>query len=101
MTATPAYLLIQGPISNQAKWAEYRKAVMPVIERYGGKHLTGSGTPQLLEGSHHDWIIAMFAFASVQAIQDFWNSPEYVPVKQIREGAADLDIWIVPGSPPS
>jgi uncharacterized protein (DUF1330 family) len=31
------------------------------------------------------------------AIHAFWNSPEYVPVKKIRQGAAVLDIWAMEG----
>ena len=97
MTLT-AYLVVEGSITDQAKWAEYRKAVMPLIARHGGKHLTGAGRPELLEGAHDERIIAIFAFPSVEAIHAFWQSPDYVAVKEIRRNAADLNIWIVPGS---
>ena len=93
-----AYLVVEGSITDPAKWAEYRKAVVPLIARNGGKHLTGAGHPELLEGTRHGLIIAIFAFPSVEAIHGFWRSPDYVPVKEIRRGAADLDIWIVPGA---
>ena len=33
----------------------------------------------------------------MQAIEDFWASPEYVVLKRMREGAAELDVWAVPG----
>ena len=93
-----AYLVVEGSITDDAKWAEYRKAVVPLIARYGGKHLTGAGAPELLEGTHDGRIIGIFSFPSLQAIHQFWRSPDYVPVKEIRRDAADLDIWIVPGS---
>ncbi len=27
----------------------------------------------------------------------FWNAPEYIDVKRLRAGAAELDIWAVQG----
>jgi uncharacterized protein (DUF1330 family) len=33
----------------------------------------------------------------MEAIHSFWNSSEYVPMKELRRDAANLDIWAVPG----
>jgi uncharacterized protein (DUF1330 family) len=41
--------------------------------------------------------IALFEFPSMDSIREFWNSPEYVAVKELRRGAAVLEIWAVPG----
>jgi uncharacterized protein (DUF1330 family) len=41
--------------------------------------------------------LVIFEFPSLDAIHAFWNSPEYGPVKKIREGAAVVDIWAVAG----
>jgi uncharacterized protein (DUF1330 family) len=32
-----------------------------------------------------------------RGIHAFWDSPEYVPVKKLREGAAVPDVWAVEG----
>ena len=93
-----AYLVIEGSIHDQVKWAEYRKAVVPLIIQYGGKHLTGAGKPELLEGAHPGRTIAIFAFPSPEAVHRFWRSPEYAVVQELRRGAADLEVWIVPGA---
>ena len=42
--------------------------------------------------------MALFAFESMERIQSFWDSPAYVPVKALREGAAKLEIRAVPGA---
>jgi uncharacterized protein (DUF1330 family) len=39
----------------------------------------------------------LFEFPSMETIHQFWNSPEYIPVKELRRGAAILEIWAVPG----
>ena len=91
-----AYMLVQGTITDEARYAEYRRAVVPLIETFGGKHVRG-GAVELLEGRQDERRTALFEFPSVQAIHAFWNSPEYGPVKELRRGAADLEIWAIPG----
>jgi uncharacterized protein (DUF1330 family) len=33
----------------------------------------------------------------MDAIRAFWTSAEYQPVKQLRAGAGDLDVWAIEG----
>ena len=91
-----AYMLVQGTITDEKQYGKYRQAVMPLIEKFGGKHLRG-GTVELLEGQQDERRTALFEFPSMEAIRMFWDSPEYGPVKLLRRGAADLDIWAIPG----
>ena len=92
-----AYLIIEGTVTKPDNWDDYRKAVVPLIGRFGGRHLNQPGGVKLLEGSH-DWIVALFEFPTMKALEEFWNSPDYVPVKALRQGAAQLDIRAVPGT---
>ncbi len=62
----------------------------------GGKHLNAPGY-RMLEGEHDDWTVALFAFDAMEQIQRFWDSPDYVSVKSLRENAAILDVRAVPG----
>lgn len=94
----PAYLLIEGTISDRNKWTEYRQAVLPLIAQFGGKHITRGGGVERLEGGRDDWSIALFEFPSMEAVHAFWNSPDYAPIRALRHGAADLDVWAVPGA---
>jgi len=91
-----AYMIVQSTISNEEQFGKYRRAVLPLIERFGGKHLRG-GAVELLEGHQDERRIALFEFPSMEAIHDFWNAPEYIPVKELRRGAAVLEIWAIPG----
>lgn len=93
----PAYLIIEGEVTDQTKWAEYSKAVVPLIERFGGKHLNAPRSSETLEGVHKDWIVALFEFGSMGELKAFWNSPDYVPVKAVRQNAATLEIKAVAG----
>jgi uncharacterized protein (DUF1330 family) len=92
-----AYMIVQIAISNEQQFAKYRAAVGPLIERFGGKAVIRSGTVEVLEGHHDGRRMVMFEFPSLEDIHAFWNAPEYGPVKELRRGAATLDIWAVAG----
>lgn len=91
-----AYMLVQGLINDEEQYGKYRQAVMPLIERFGGMHVRG-GRVELLEGRQDERRTALFEFPSIEAVRAFWNSPEYGPVKELRCGAAELEIWAIPG----
>jgi len=91
------YLIVLATITNEEKWTQYRKAVVPLIQTFGGRHISRGGNAQLLEGTHESWRVAMFEFPSMDAIREFWNSPEYRDVKELRRDAATLEVWAVPG----
>lgn len=93
-----AYLIIEGTVTDAAKWSEYSKAVVPLIVRFGGRHLNKPSDVTLLEGTHNNDIVALFEFPTMESIEAFWHSPEYVPVKQLRQNAATLEIRAVPGA---
>ena len=91
-----AYLVITVIITDEEQFGIYRDAVMPLIAKFGGKHARG-GPAELLEGVPENRHVALFEFPSMDAIRSFWDSPEYVPVKELRRGAAKMDAWAVPG----
>ena len=90
------YMIVRSKITDEERYGRYREAVMPLIETFGGRHVRG-GMVELLEGQQDDRRIALFEFPSMDSVHAFWNSPEYVPVRELRRGAADLEIWAVPG----
>ena len=92
-----AYLVMTLTIEDEARWGSYRDAViMPLIARFGGRHMTGAGALERLEGPYDGRRVAMFA--SMADVQAFWGSPDYAAVKGLRRGAATLDAWAVPGA---
>jgi uncharacterized protein (DUF1330 family) len=92
-----AYFIVQATISDESQYQKYREAVVPLINNHGGRLVIRAGKSDLLEGSSDARRLVVFEFPSMDAIRAFWNSPEYVPVKKLRQGAATLDIWAVEG----
>lgn len=94
-----AYMILQSRVSDSAAMARYRDAVMPLIARFGGRHVVRAAPIEVLEGRPQDRRLSIFEFPTLEAIHDFWNSPDYVPVKALRRNAAEFDIWAVAGVP--
>ena len=92
-----AYFIVQSTISDEQQYQKYRDAVIPLIAQFGGKFVVKGAKVEVLEGQHDGRRLVMFEFPSMDAIHAFWNSPAYVPVKAIRQAAAMLDVWAVPG----
>jgi uncharacterized protein (DUF1330 family) len=91
-----AYLMVQSTISDQAQYQKYRDAVMPLIHSFGGKVVV-RGAVEVLEGQPDARPMVVFEFPSLDAVKAFWNAPDYVPVKKLREGVATLNVWAVAG----
>ena len=90
-----AYLMVQSTIGDQAQYQKYRDAVLPLIKSFGGKVIV-RGAVEVLEGAPDARPMVVFEFPSLDAIKAFWTSPDYVPVKKLREGVATLNVWAVP-----
>jgi uncharacterized protein (DUF1330 family) len=93
----PAYLIVQSTISDEPQYQKYREAVVPLIIKHGGKFIVRGAKVETLEGDHDGRGMVIFEFPSKDAINAFWNSPEYMPIKKIRQGAAVIDVWVVEG----
>lgn len=93
----PAYMVVQINITDPDQFARYRAAVPSVVEAFGGRYLVRGAPVEVMEGSHDGRRLVLFEFPSLEAIQKFWHSPEYAAVKPLRDNAAEVDAWAVPG----
>ena len=92
----PAYFIVQNTIKDEAQYQKYVQAVVPFIASFGGKLVARRAKVAVLEGEHDERPVVMFEFPDMEAIHAFWNSPDYVPIKKLREGIATMNIWAFP-----
>ena len=102
MTETRSYMIIFVQTSDRDKFiAGYAKATAPVVAKYGGKYVMRAPGGMLLEGSEANnfWgdgaSVAISEWLDRDAIQAFWDSPEYQEVKKLREGIADVQVIVI------
>ncbi|MHC4047575.1 DUF1330 domain-containing protein [Bradyrhizobium sp. 23AC] len=93
----PAYFIVQSTITDEAQYQKYVQSVVPLITKFGGKLGARGAKVEVLEGQHDQRPVVMFEFPDIQAIEGFWNSPDYVPIKKLRQGIATMNIWAFPG----
>lgn len=90
-----AFMIIQADITNPEQFVEYAKRAPALIEKYGGRYRCMRGQVEQLEGKPDNRKIVVSEWPSMEAAQSFWNSDEYAELKQVRKGAAEIDVHLV------
>ena len=82
---TPAYAIVQITINDPADFNErYAQYVFPILDKFGAQMIAGSPTPQTKEGDFAGNWAAVIRFPSMQIAEDWYNSAEYLPYKELR-----------------
>ena len=92
-----SYLIADVTLIDTAAYETYRQQVPAIIAAYGGRYLVRGGETKLLEGSRSPNRTVVLEFPTMDALKTFWDSPEYRPLRVLRESAATSDIFAVAG----
>jgi uncharacterized protein (DUF1330 family) len=84
----PAYIIARIEVTNWERYREYTAATPGVIERFDGRFIVRGGEVTALEGPAETRRVVVIQFPSMARLKEFWNSPEYAPVKKLREVAS-------------
>lgn len=93
----PAYLLVELEIVDPIRFGEYRKAVVPLVEKYDGKYLAASDRVEALEGDWHPKRIVIIEFPSMQKAKEWFGCEEYREPSKIRKRAAKTKMILMEG----
>ena len=74
--------------------AEYRKGAGPIVRRHGGELLGRSNAPATLHGEAVDSVV-VFRFPDRAAVDAWLADPDYQPLKQIRDQAAQMSLILI------
>jgi len=93
------YLIVtMHGVSDPEKLLAYRKAAAPIVKQYGGEAvITPKSSQRTMEGEEALGVI-LYRFPSYDDVVNFYNCPEYRAVKEIRMGAAELQLTIAEGA---
>jgi uncharacterized protein (DUF1330 family) len=92
-----AYLIADLEVTDPATMDEYRKAVGPTLQKYGGRVIAGRGRFEVLEGSWNPKSALIVEFPSYERLKEWYDSEEYREPKATRQRAARCNIVIVDG----
>jgi uncharacterized protein (DUF1330 family) len=98
--ARPALMLIEADITDMDRFREYTVAIIPIVQRFGGRYVVMRGARDDLEGDWGATRIVISEWPSMQAARDFWNSPEYRQAVTLREGTGTFRVTLLETAPP-
>ena len=92
-----AFVIVDVDVSDPEAYDRYKADVPALIRKHGGKYLIRGGPFSVLEGSWQPSRLVIFEFPNREAVQAFYDDPEYAPLRKIRESAARTSIVVVEG----
>jgi uncharacterized protein (DUF1330 family) len=92
-----AYLIADLQITDDRAFDEYRKRVPAVIAAHSGRYLARGGATEVLEGSLTPHRTVIVEFPSMAALRAFYTSPEYRPLRELREQSAKSTLIAIEG----
>ena len=91
------YAIVNVRVIDPDRYAEYRSKAPDSISRYGGKYLARGGAVEVLEGTWNPQRLVILEFDSMERFHEWYDSPEYAPLKQLRGEASATEFVVVEG----
>jgi len=89
----PAYLIANVEVKDAEKFAEYTKATPAIIKQFGGRFLVRGGDFEICEGNWNPKRLVVVKFESMQKAKQFYNSPQYQAIINLRHNSAYTE-WV-------
>ena len=93
-----AYVIGEIEVTDPATYEEYRRQVMAVVTKYGGKFIVRGGKVETLEGGWAPRRFVALEFPSMEQAQKWYRSPEYAPLIALRKKASRGKLILVEGA---
>lgn len=96
----PVYMVIAGETRDRARMAQYSRALAAsgLYERLGGYYVNTPRPVAVFEGPvPDDFVTLVVRFPSLDAAQQFWNSPQYqndVKPLRLNPSAGDYSVTV-------
>jgi uncharacterized protein (DUF1330 family) len=91
------YVVADIEVLDSAGYEEYRRQVPATIAAHGGRYLARGGATETLEG---DWSFkrcVILEFPDMERFRAWWSSPEYVPLRELRERTTRSNLIVTQG----
>lgn len=93
----PAYVIVETDIHDPEQYEQYRAASPGAVASGGGRFIARGGELAVLEGDWAPSRIVILEFPDLEAARRWYDSPDYVEARKLREGAANLRMVAVQG----
>lgn len=89
-----AYVVIDLDVTDPQGFQEYRDQARALLKKYGARNVLTDGNPLMLEGEGAPRTLVVHEFPSMEAVRQFWDSPEYQPLKELRRRHARVRVVV-------
>jgi uncharacterized protein (DUF1330 family) len=86
----PAYVVIETDVRDPEQYERYKAASPDTVQGGGGRFVVRGGELAVLEGDWNPSRLVILEFPDLEAVKQWYASPEYQEVRRLREGAANL-----------
>lgn len=93
------YWIARVDVQDPDQYDKYRAVVADPLKPFNGRFLVRAGSQEVREGVSRARTI-IIEFPSYQDAVSCYESPAYQAVKELRLGAAEIDLLIVEGIAP-
>jgi len=93
----PAYVIVETDIHDPEQYERYKAASPGAVAAGGGRFVVRGGELAVLEGDWHPSRLVVLEFEDLEAARRWYASAEYQEAKQLRDGAARLNMVAVQG----
>jgi uncharacterized protein (DUF1330 family) len=92
-----AYVIVDIEVTDPAAFEDYRSAIGANIAAFGGRYLARGGTTEVLEGNWTPKRLVILEFPTMARLKEWYNSPEYAPLLNLRKASASSNLVITDG----
>lgn len=91
------YVIADIEVTDPEAFERYRQAVPATITAHGGRYLARGGALTVLEGDWSPRRCVVLEFPDRARFQAWWDSPEYVPLRELRVRSTRSRLVLVEG----
>lgn len=92
-----AYVVATVSINDPETYKKYTARTPALVAKHGGKFIVRGGDVDTLEGETFNDRLVVIEFPSKQALNDFYNDPDYQEARLIRQSASQGRFLAVEG----
>lgn len=91
------YVIADIEVVDQGLYEQYRQGVPATIAAHGGRYVARGGATEVLEGTWSPKRCVILEFPDMERFRAWWTSPEYAPLRAIRQKAAKSHLVVTQG----
>ena len=92
-----AYIIAEITVTDREGFEKYRQEVPAVIAAHSGRYIVRGSPRTSLEGPPSTSRLVILEFPDMERLQAFWSSPDYAPLKTLRQNTSTCRIESVAG----